>query len=141
MKIKPDFRGEDLFLVTDFKTVASSEAKLFGAKAFGPLRYDLRIWMYAFGIGQIENKPMPEKLFFLTVEKTWPYEVGVFYMTPEQINQAAYDYVKATARLKSCIETGKWPQRQTKIEPMHTPKFFIDNDVEFHEKELANAGL
>jgi len=141
MKIKPDFRGHDLFLITDFKTAQSCDAKLFGAKAFGALRYDIQVWMYAYGTGLIEGCPMPENLFFMVVEKTWPYESAVYFMTDEQKNQARYDYQKAQDRVIQGIESGQWPQRQTKMEPLWTPRFFIDNDVEMHEKELDDAGI
>jgi hypothetical protein len=140
-KIKPDFRGNDMFMVTDYKTAQSCDQKLFGAKAFGPLRYDIQLWMYAYGTSIIENKPMPENLFFMVSEKVWPFEAAVFFMTPEQMNQAKYDYHRAMAKLKTCIDTNKWPMRQQKMEPLWTPKFFIDNDVDMHEKELDDAGV
>lgn len=135
-KIRPDFMGSDLFLVTDFKTARTSEQKLFGTHAFGPARLDLRIWMYAYGISQIEKIAMPQNLFFMVCEKTWPYESAVYFLTEEQKTQAEYDYRRAMARIADAIKSGKWPQRQTKMEPLWTPKFFIDNDVAQHEKEL-----
>lgn len=136
MKIMPDFRAKDFFMITDFKTAVSCEQKLFGSKAFSEFRYDLRIWMYAYGASIIEKKPMPENLFFMVTEKKWPYESAVYYMTSEQKAQAEYDYTKAVTRLKSCIDSGHWPMRQTKMEPLWTPKFFIDKDIYIHEKEL-----
>lgn len=139
MKIMPDFRAHDLFMITDFKTAVSGEQKTFGSKAHGPFRYELRIWMYAYGTSIIEKKPMPKNLFFMVVEKTWPYQASVFFMTPDQIQQAEYDYNRAMARLKACIDSGKWPMRQTKMEPLWTPKRFIEADVELHEKELEDA--
>lgn len=141
MKIMPDFLGSDLFMVTDYKTAVSCEQRTFGAKAFGELRYDLRIWMYAYGVSLIEKKPMPENLFFMVTEKVWPYESAVFFMTDEQKNQAMYDYNKAMDRLKACIDSGSWPMRQTKMEPLWTPKRFIDADVHEHEKELTDAAI
>lgn len=141
VKVKPDFRGHDFFLMTDFKSAQSAQQKLFGAKSFGELRYDIQLWMYAYVGHLIENRQMPEELFFMVVEKVWPFEAAVFFMTPEQKGQAEYDYFRAMGRLKACIETGKWPMRQEKMEPLWTPKFFIDNDVDFHEKELDDAGI
>lgn len=140
-KIRPDFHGHDFFLVTDFKSVRSSEQKLFGAQAFREGRLDLRLWMYAYGIGQIENMAPPENLFFMVCEKTWPYESAVYFMTEEQRNQAQFDYNRAMKILADCIESDQWPQRQKKMEPLWTPKFFIDADVEMHEKELEDAGF
>lgn len=134
-KIKPDFHGNDFFLVTEFKTARSSQQMLFGATAFGKLRYDIQPWMQSYGVKQIENR-MPKNQFFLVAEKVWPFEVGIFHMTDEQRGQAEYDYKKSMRRLKECIVSGQWPMRQAKMEPLYTPKFFIDNDVNEHEKEL-----
>jgi len=139
MKIMPDFRANDNFMITDYKTAASSEQTLFGSKAFGEFRYDLRIWMYAYGTSIIEKKPMPKNLFFLANEKVWPFEVGVYYMTDEQKAQAEYDYNQAMDKLLECIQTGVWPMRQKRMEPLWTPKKFIDADVRKHEKELDNV--
>ncbi len=138
MKIMPDFRSEDLFMVTDFKTAVTTDRRLFGSKAFS-FRYELRIWMYAYGISIIENKPMPKNLFFMVTEKKWPYESAVFYVTEEQKIQAQYDYNKAMDKLKHCIDTNTWPMRQTKMEDLYTPKKFIDEDIYQHEKELEDA--
>lgn len=140
MKIMPDFLASDLFMVTDFKSAVSCDQMLFGSKAFSDMRYDLRIWMYAYGVSIIEKKPMPENLIFMVTEKKWPNESAVFYMTSEQKNQAQYDYERAVDRLKDCVDTGKWPMRQTKMEPLWTPKRFIDADVYMHEKELEDDG-
>lgn len=139
MKIMPDFRANDFYMITDFKTAVSTDQILFGSKAFGDFRYDLRIWMYAYGASIIEQKPMPKHLFFMAVEKTWPYESAVFYMTDEQKGQAEYDYHRAMEKLKHCIDTNDWPMRQTKMEPLWTPKKFIDADVRRHERELEDA--
>lgn len=139
MKIMPDFRAHDNFMLTDFKTAVSVDQRLFGSKAFSDWRYDLRLWMYAYGTSIIENKPMPQNLFFMGVERVWPFESAVFFMTDEQKNQAQYDYNRAMDKLKECIDSGKWPMRQTKMEPLWTPKKFIDADVHFHEKELEDA--
>lgn len=137
-KIKPDFLGDDFWMITDFKTCVSSDTMLFGSKAFG-LRYDLRIWMYSYGVEQITGV-RPEQQFFMACEKSWPYEAAVYFLTDEQRNQAQYDYNRAMDRLLACIESNHWPMRQTKMEPLYTPKRFIDRDVFEHEKELDDAG-
>lgn len=139
MKIMPDFRANDNFMITDYKTTVNADQTIFGSKAFGEWRYDLRIWMYAYGTSLIENKPMPKNLFFMVNEKTEPYEAAVYYMTPEQCSQAEYDYNDAMDKLKACIETDSWPMRQARMEPLWTPKKFIDADVRKHEKELDNV--
>ncbi len=137
-KIKPDFRSHDNFMITEFKTASSVDEMIFGAKAH-QMRYELQLWMYAYGASIITGEKI-ENLFILAAEKIWPCEVSVSFLTEEQRNQAQYDYNKAMDKLLECITTGKWSMRQTKMQPLYTPSKFIARDVYEHEKELENAG-
>lgn len=127
LKIKPDFVSFDGVRLNDLKSAMSVRGRKFGSQSFEK-RYDIQMFMQAEGIRQITGK-FPEVVSLIGVEKEPPYECGIFYFVKEDFLQAESDYRLALRALKKCIDSNKWPQRQTQIERIHTPAWFINAAV------------
>lgn len=127
LRIKPDLLRIDGTSLSDLKSSRSSKSNRFGSQAF-EYRYDIQIFMYREG-ASIINGVAPDLCTSLVIEKTPPYEPAIFYWLKEDLAQAEYDYRNGLRKMRQCIDSGKWPFRQEKIERVYTPQWFIFNSV------------
>jgi hypothetical protein len=127
-KIKPDFLTFNSLSFVDLKSTKSAEHRLFMNSIFS-YRYDIQIQMYREGIKAITGI-WPEIISIIAVEKTPPYESAVYFFNDFSLEQAAIDYHNGLRKLKKCIDTGIFPQRQTMIQPVVTPQWFIYSKTE-----------
>lgn len=123
LKIKPDFLSFDVGSLVDLKSTRSSEKRRFMSSIF-EYRYDIQLFMYSEGTRLITGKK-PDLISAIAVEKKIPYESAIYYFQEHNMVQAESDYRQALRRLRQCIDENKWPQRQTMIEPVEEPNWFI----------------
>lgn len=128
LKIKPDFLSFDITRLTDVKTTRDAQKNKFGSSAAG-YRYDVQLYMYAEGVRAITGK-FPEIISILALEKVAPFECACYHIRIDQLDQARLDYRKALTRIREGIDSDKWPMRQTQMEPLHTPTWFINEIVD-----------
>lgn len=128
-RIRPDFIStrKDLNLFLDLKTARDSSYRGF-QKAIWEYRYDIQLALYREGIKQITGH-YPEHSGWVVVENKRPYEVAIYTASEStlSIGEMWLDY--AMNRLKKCLETLDFPQRQTKIETMCLPKYAEDEPL------------
>lgn len=90
LKCKPDWLRPGMMV--DIKsTVDASPSEFF--RTMGKRRYHIQHPFYT----DVHKHAFGEKIdhfFYVAVEKTWPYNVGVYYLLPEQILQAREQYKK-----------------------------------------------
>lgn len=123
LKIKPDFRSVDGIRLNDLKSCLSSEPRAFANQVYQS-RYDLQMFMQAEGIRHITGK-FPDVISLIAVEKAPPYESAIYYFEREDLFQAELDYHTALKKLKTAIDKNHWPQRQTEIERIKMPQWFV----------------
>lgn len=128
IKVKLDILGRDFVKVVDLKSAAHSGFFEFGSAAFRH-RYDIQVFTYAEAVRSITGR-FPEVIALLVVEKEEPYESAIYYYDREDLVQAEVDYHTALRRLRECIDKDAWPQRQSVIERIHTPMWFINKSMQ-----------
>lgn len=122
-KVRPDFLTFNSALFSELKSTRSSEARKFGGDTFDK-RYDFQLAMYRIGIKAISGI-VPEIVPLIAVEPLWPYECAVYYFEEDDLRQAEHDYEYCLWRLAECLKSGKWPQRQERLERIYTPNWFM----------------
>lgn len=132
LKIKPDLLRKDGTVFVDLKSTKSSDHFDFGKQVFGDMRIDIQLFMYAKGIESIQGN-FPKLIVLKAVEKLWPYEVGLYYYTRDDLGQAEADYHSTLRKIRRAIDEDHWPMRQERIQRGHTPSWFINQSVERSE--------
>lgn len=106
IKCRPDWLTEGGWLV-DLKTTDDASPSGFGRSAAN-FRYDVQAAWYSDVLEQLYGKA-PEHFIFIAVEKSAPYAIGVYYITPEQIATARDKMQRDLARIVACQASGVWP--------------------------------
>lgn len=123
LKIKPDFISVDGIRLNDIKSCLSSEHRAFSNQVY-QARYDIQMFMQAEGIYRITGK-FPDVISLIAVEKLPPYEAAIYFFEREDLYQAEVDYHAALKKIKTGIDKNYWPQRQTEIERIKVPQWFV----------------
>lgn len=128
-RIRPDFIStrKDLSMFLDLKTARSSSYRGF-QKAIWEYRYDIQLAMYREGIKAITGS-YPQHSGWVVVENKKPYEVAIYTASESTLSIGEMWLNHALDKLKMCIESGNFPQRQTQIEVMSLPKYAEDESL------------
>lgn len=135
LKFMPDFAAFSGETLVDLKTAKDSRLKKFGSAAFGH-RYDVQLFHYATGMKAFTGK-YPSVIANVVVEKTPPYEVAIYYYLMEDLFYAEQDYRKALNLIRKAIDENNFPPRQTKLERIYTPVWFMREKTEEDENATA----
>jgi len=84
--------------------------------------YHLQLAHYIDGIKTITGIP-PAKVIIIAVETKAPYDVAVYEIPREPLQQAAEELAYALETLAECLKTGKWPGVCPKEEELHFPAY------------------
>lgn len=106
LKCRPDWLTDGGWVV-DLKTTEDASPHGFGRSA-ALFRYDVQAAFYLEVLEQHFGQA-PEGFIFVAVEKTRPYAIGVYYVTPEQIAAGRQKARRDLERLLSCQAAGLWP--------------------------------
>lgn len=109
-----DFLSNDCNLLVDVKTTQDCDWYAF-RRSVESLHYYLQVAKYSRGIEAITGKEPQEKVW-LTIESVAPYEVRVHFVDPFYQDAGAKELRRCLSQVKTCIQTGLWPQGQTIIE-------------------------
>lgn len=66
---------------------------------------------------------------FIAVEKSPPYAVAVYELTPESIEVGRIQYQRALALYKHCMATGEWPGYDSSIIQLSLPQWAINQEA------------
>ncbi len=118
-KIKPDFQSTNRGFIVDLKTTEDASPEGF-AKSVWNYRYDVQAAFYSDGYqaakGQVSNG-----FIFIAVEKSPPFAVGVYYVTPEIFDIGRKRYMKDLEVYKECLRTNTWPAFGDAPQPLQLP--------------------
>lgn len=127
-KAKPDSTNQERRLLVDLKTTRSVDGRRFGAEAARFL-YSHQMAHYeagcAHGLGWT-----PDRVIIIAVEKTPPFDVGVFEIDAMAREIASVEVAALLRRLKECQDTDEWPGRYSEIQALQLPAWVYSDDDE-----------
>jgi exodeoxyribonuclease VIII len=128
-RIRPDFMStaNNLSMFIDLKTSKSSEYRAFSNQIW-EYRYDLQLAMYKEGIKEITGS-YPDISGWVVVTNTRPFEVAIYTFDEIGIQTGKDWYHYCLRRLKKCIQSKNFPQRQIQIETMLLPDYAIAKPI------------
>lgn len=131
MKIRPDLlMVGNIVIITDLKSTKNADTIKFGSDVFGAdKRYDIQLFQYSEGVRILTGKDVPQT-HIIAVEKEMPNECAVYFFLREDMSKAEQDYRSTLLRIRNAIDHDSWPQRQSVMERIYTPKWFINDTVD-----------
>lgn len=117
-KCRPDWHSTDRRLVVDVKTTEDASPRGF-QQSVAKWRYHVQSAWYSRPLGA-------EQFLFICVEKTPPYCVAVYAVTPAMFAAGARVADRDLALLAECRKSGRWPGYSDEIQPIDLPKWCND---------------
>ena len=117
-KVRTDWFEENGFII-DLKTTVSAHPNEFG-KSVVNYRYDVAGAFYQDGF-QAATGIKPEGFIVIAVEKTAPYNVGVYIMPENVVDRGRRLYSANLQTYMECKERGRWPGYSDFVEPITLP--------------------
>ncbi len=124
----PDSDGGRM-LVADYKTATSASTRAF-ERAVLDYGYHQQDEHYSDGIWQLKIAE-DVQFMFVVQEKTPPYLINVFQVSPGWLLMAEDRNTRARQIFKQCTETGIWPGYGTEVEMVFPPRWLETE----HEQE------
>lgn len=124
-KARTDWIQPPRRVVLELKTTRSIEMTLFGFDV-RRYRYAGQLSFYAQGVTAALGWA-PERLVIVAVEKSPPYDVGVFELDTSARQHGANEAHEALSRLAECRRTGRWPGRYSERQTLLIPSFATDD--------------
>ncbi len=116
-KIRPDWMSDDYII--DLKTTQDASPKAF-ARSTCDLSYHLQQAFYLL--------PFQEKRFvFIAVEKTYPFQVGVYELSPDAKGLGEVKCSQAMHLLKKCRDTNHWPGYSDELQTLNLPDWAFNS--------------
>lgn len=98
-------------LIIDIKTTDDASAKGFARSCY-KYRYHVQAAFYSDGV------PNSKGFFFIAVEKSEPYLVGVYYLTAEDLQRGREDYKQDIQTFIDCVKADEWPGYGDFVQPL-----------------------
>ena len=124
----------DETIVLDLKTTDSVSVEKFQGKMVD-LGYDFQAAWYSHAAKLIYGKPV--RFIFVAIERNDPHTVDLFEVPDWVLHEARFKNRLALKRLKECLMTNEWPNREPSLKMIDYPKWY--NYVS--EQEEANDEL
>ena len=99
-------------LIIDIKTTDDASPKGF-ARSCHKYRYHVQAAFYWDGV------PNSQGFFFIAVEKSEPYLVGVYYLTNEDLQRGRDEYKNDIATFIECVKRDEWPGYGDIVQPLN----------------------
>ena len=109
-KCRPDAITSNGAVVADLKTTDDVSEEGFG-KTIAQRRYHVQAAWYLDILYMLYGADAPREFAFIAVQKKRPYDVGVHFLSPEDIERGRQLYQRDLAVLRQCQESGVWPGR------------------------------
>lgn len=123
-KIKPDWIASNDFIV-DLKSTEDASPQGFG-KSVWNYRYHVQGGFYSEGLAASRDGEFPRGFIFIAVEKSPPYAVALYYLTPEQMEIGRREYTKDLRVYHRCLQTNEWPAYGEGLTPVQLPGWAIN---------------
>lgn len=120
-------------LVLDLKTTDTVEPELFTKKVVG-LGYDFQAAYYAKAAEVAFGKKFD--FIFAGVERKAPYTVDLFQVDEEMMAEATAKCIAALRLLRTCNETGEWPNRPATVRRLSYPSWYTPYSQPQQEEDL-----
>lgn len=118
VKIRPDFITEGLYGI-DLKSTEDASPKGFG-KSVANYNYLKQGAIITDGFKEATGHTL-NGFIFIAVEKSPPYQIGLYHMTDNQLLLGRQDYLRDCATYMECKKNNFWPGYSTDIEPLTLP--------------------
>lgn len=125
-KARLDLIPESIALI-DLKSTLDASPRVFG-KQMAANGY-IRQAAYYLDIADANGLPQTQFLF-VAVEKSRPYAMAMYYLTPEQINAGRGHYVRLLQRYMECAEKNEWPAYGDREQPAQVPEWYLRGELE-----------
>lgn len=107
-KCRPDCISNDGRVILDLKTTDDVSAIGFG-KTIAQRRYHVQAAWYLDILYDLYGKDAPQQFAFIAAQKTRPYDVGVHFLTVEQIELGRMLYKRDLRQILRCQREDYWP--------------------------------
>lgn len=120
VKCRTDYFHESAGMIVDLKSTNDASEDGFGKHA-GNLRYHIQPPWYQ-DVFQNLYGEYPPYWVFLAVEKKPPFEIGIYYVEPDQVERARRIARRDFLRILECKQSGHWPGFcTTEAKPLKLP--------------------
>lgn len=120
-KCRPDRESTDTGFIIDIKSTEDASPNGF-AKSVANYRYDVQAPLYVDGYTE-DRGIAPEGFVFIAIEKTPPYNVGVYYTTKEIFQIGRNKYKKNLKTYAECRASNNWPGYSNDFQPLILPRW------------------
>lgn len=132
-KCRVDLLSRRFGSVVDIKTMARIEERTVRNAIH---RYGLNCQLAHYRNGVIARGHLVDpRCVIIAVEKSPPYDVGVFPLDAESIEKGTDEVAGLLGRVKECIENNAWPGRYPAETTMGLPAWAIDGELTFENEE------
>lgn len=112
--------------LVDLKSARQIDPRNF-ARASGSYLYHAQVaWYHDGAIAAHQLPPDAEHPYIVAVEKTGPYDVGVYQLTAEDLELGRAIYRDLVTKLVACTEANYWPGAVPDLAPLNAPKWSAD---------------
>jgi CRISPR/Cas system-associated exonuclease Cas4 (RecB family) len=120
-------RCKEINPIVDVKTCVSAEKFQF-RKVIQKRGYHRQAALYLY-IARLLKLDV-NAFVFIAIEKSDPYEVAVYDLDPESVEQGLKEIRRRLNIYKHCLDTGEWPGYNTEPELITLPDFGFDLELE-----------
>lgn len=119
IKCRTDYIHDSGALIVDLKSTKDASPVGFGRSA-ADMRYPVQPAWYN-GVFDAAFGEHPTDWAFLCVEKTFPYAIGIYYVTADQVERGRIAARRDFLRIVECRESGIWPDYGFEPQPLLLP--------------------
>jgi exodeoxyribonuclease VIII len=94
--------------MVDVKSTEDASPFGFGRSA-AKYRYPLQDGWYSHVLESAYGEPVVRAFAFIAVEKTWPFQIGLYYAEPDDVAYAMEEGRRNLDTILECQATGRWP--------------------------------
>lgn len=110
-------------MIVDLKKVpveCAAESKF--ARKIHDYRYHVQAAFYTDGVREAIHE-WPRAFVFVAVEEEPPYQIGIYTLPREWIEQGRRQYIRDLAVLSQCMDSGEWPSYSADIRELGMPGY------------------
>lgn len=124
-KCRPDWRNEKVKALVDLKTTQDASPGPFGRQVVN-LGYVIQAAWYLRGVREMID-PEYNDFVLVAIEKTPPYDVGIYRLKPEDIALADAKIDSLLPRYAEALETQRYAGLPDQVLDLDLPGFFYNN--------------
>jgi len=114
--------NEDSAIVLDLKTTDSIDESDFLKKVISSMNYLFQSAWYVEGVEAVYR--VPASFVFIGVERTPPYTMAIFEISPDMLAEGMRQTHAARAILSECLKKNEWQAPAVKSHKLHLPPWY-----------------